>query len=138
MKSWNEDHVASYYAASANDHRLRSSLEDEISTSVCIIGAGFTGISAALELIERGFSVVVVEAKRVGFGASGRNGGQIVNGYSRDLATIAKRYGAEKAAHLGSMSLEGGQIIKERIAKYAIDCDLVQGYFPLRLPLATL
>jgi len=129
MNSWNKDHVASYYAASANDRRLRPQLEDEISTSVCIIGAGFTGISAALELIERGFSVVVVEEKRVGFGASGRNGGQIVNGYSRDLSTIAKRYGAERAAHLGAMSLEGGQIIKERVAKYAIDCDLVEGGF---------
>ena len=72
---------------------------------------------------------MVLESVRVGFGASGRNGGQIVNGYSRDLATIAQRYGAEKAAKLAAMSLEGAQIIRARIDKYAIDCDLVDGGF---------
>ena len=84
---------------------------------ICIIGAGFTGISAALELAERGFSVVVPEGERIGFGASGRNGGQIVNGYSRDLEAIGRRYGPEKAAKLAAMSLEGGDIIRERVAK---------------------
>ncbi|MDT9071435.1 FAD-binding oxidoreductase, partial [Escherichia coli] len=82
-----------------------------------IIGGGFTGISAALELSERGYSVIVLEGVRVGFGASGRNGGQIVNGYSRDLETIASRYGHDKAVKLGEMSLEGGAIIRSRIAK---------------------
>src|SRR5690606_25820279 len=76
-------HAPSYYAATANDRRLRPRLEGEVTADVCIIGAGFTGISAGLALAERGFSVVVLEAERIGFGASGRNGGQIVNGYSR-------------------------------------------------------
>jgi len=125
----NPGHIRSYYAASANDKRVRPSLSESLSTQICIIGAGFTGISAALELVERGFKVVVLEAERIGFGASGRNGGQIVNGYSRDLATIAKRYGADKAASLGKMSLEGGQIIRDRVAKYQIACDLTQGGF---------
>jgi len=124
-----QGHIASYYAASMNDTRQRPPLTEALSTQICIIGAGFTGISAALELVERGFKVVVLEAERVGFGASGRNGGQIVNGYSRDLATIAKRYGADKAASLGKMSLEGGQIIRDRIAKYQIACDFTQGGF---------
>src|SRR5690606_13102648 len=96
---------------------------------VCIIGAGFTRISAALELSERGYNVIVLDAERIGFGASGRNRGQIVNGYSRDLETIAGRYGHEKAVQLGAMSLEGGEIIRNRIARYDIDCALVEGGF---------
>ncbi|TDK35048.1 FAD-binding oxidoreductase [Rhizobium deserti] len=125
----NPRHTNSWYAASANDKRVRPLLEGEAEADVCIIGAGFTGISAALELAERGYSVVVLEAERIGFGASGRNGGQIVNGYSRDLEVIAARYGHEKAVQLGEMSLEGGEIIRGRVAQYDIDCDLVHGGF---------
>ncbi|TRL36745.1 NAD(P)/FAD-dependent oxidoreductase [Rhizobium straminoryzae] len=129
MQSANPGHTASWYAASANDTRIRPVLEGEVEADICIIGAGFTGISAALDLCERGYSVVVLEAERIGFGASGRNGGQIVNGYSRDLATIAGRYGTEKAAALGRMSLEGAAIIRERVGRYGIACDLVDGGF---------
>ncbi len=125
----NSGHAPSWYAASARDERVRPRLEGQVEADVCIIGAGFTGVSAALELAERGYSVVVVEADRIGFGASGRNGGQIVNGYSRDLQTIAGRYGQDKAAKLGAMSLEGGRIIRDRVKKYGIDCDLVDGGF---------
>jgi gamma-glutamylputrescine oxidase len=125
----NPRHTNSWYAASARDKRGRPALEGETVADVCIIGAGFTGVSAALELAERGYSVVVLEAERIGFGASGRNGGQIVNGYSRDLEVIASRYGHEKAVKLAAMSLEGGEIIRERVAKYGIECDLVNGGF---------
>lgn len=127
--STNPGHAATWYAASANDQRVRPALQGDIETDVCIIGAGFTGISAALELSERGFKVVVLEGTRIGFGASGRNGGQIVNGYSRDLKTIGRRYGEAKAVALGEMSLEGGDIIRGRVAKYGIQCDLRQGGF---------
>lgn len=127
--SSNVGHTNSWYAASANDRTIRPELIGDIEADVCIIGAGFTGLSAALELSERGYSVIVLEAVRIGFGASGRNGGQIVNGYSRDLETIAARYGAEHAKHLGAMSLEGGNIIRSRVAKYDIKCDLVDGGF---------
>lgn len=125
----NPGHTTSWYAASANDKTVRPSLVGDQTADICIIGAGFTGISAALELAEQGLSVIVLEGERIGFGASGRNGGQIVNGYSRDLETIAGRYGHERAAQLGAMSLEGGQIIRDRVQKYAIDCDLVEGGF---------
>ncbi len=125
----NPGHAKSYYAATAIAQAPRSTLEGDLETDVCIIGGGFTGISAALELAERGFKVVVLEGNRVGFGASGRNGGQIVNGYSRNLETIRKWYGEEKAAALGQMSLEGGNIIRERVAKYGIDCNLRHGGF---------
>ena len=125
----NPGHIASWYAASANDRRVRPALREALTADVCIIGGGFTGISAALELSERGYSVVVLEAERVGFGASGRNGGQIVNGYSRDFETIERRYGREKAKRLALMSREGGDIIRSRVAKYDIQCDLRQGGF---------
>ncbi len=125
----NPGHTTSWYAASANNKTLRTTLQGDQDADICVIGAGFTGLSAALELAEKGFSVIVLEGERIGFGASGRNGGQIVNGYSRDLETISGRYGREKAAQLGAMSLEGGQIIRDRVAKYNIDCDLVDGGF---------
>ncbi|MGB3540741.1 MAG: FAD-binding oxidoreductase [Mesorhizobium sp.] len=125
----NPGHIGSWYAASANDRHVRDTLEGALSADVCIVGAGFTGISAALELSERGYSVIVLEAERVGFGASGRNGGQIVNGYSRDLDVIEGRYGRDKTDALAAMSREGGDIIRERVAKYGIDCDLRNGGF---------
>lgn len=120
-------HAASWYAASANPSPERPALEGQIDCDVCVVGAGFTGISAALHLAERGLSVVVLEAARVGFGASGRNGGQIVNSYSRDMDVIEARYGAETARALGDMAFEGNRIIRERVAEYAIACDLKDG-----------
>ncbi|MBP1853573.1 NAD(P)/FAD-dependent oxidoreductase [Rhizobium halophytocola] len=125
----NPGHAPSYYAFSANDKRVRDPLVGDHEADVCVIGAGFTGISAALQLSENGYKVIVVEGERIGYGASGRNGGQIVNGYSRDLEVIARRYGPDRAAALGKMSLEGAAIIRERVAKYGIECDLVDGGF---------
>jgi gamma-glutamylputrescine oxidase len=121
------EHTRSYYAATANAAPPRPRLEGEETADVCIVGAGFTGISAGLELAERGLSVIVLEAAKVGWGASGRNGGQIVNGYSRGLDVIEKRYGTAAGEALGRMALEGGTIIRDRVAKYAIDCALVPG-----------
>ncbi|MDT8896102.1 FAD-binding oxidoreductase [Halomonas sp. I1] len=121
------EHVASWYAASANPAPRRPPLEGEVDCDICVVGAGFTGISAALHLVEKGFDVVVLEASRVGFGASGRNGGQIVNSYSRDMDMIESRYGAETARALGDMAFEGNRIIRERVADYDIACDLRDG-----------
>ncbi|MCH4294965.1 FAD-binding oxidoreductase [Shewanella sp. 3B26] len=120
-------HTESYYAASANDTRIRPRLEEHLETDVCVIGAGYTGLSSALHLLESGFKVVVLEAARIGWGASGRNGGQIVNSYSRDIDVIEKTVGKEKAKLFGEMAFEGGRIIRERIEKYNIDCDLKNG-----------
>lgn len=117
----------SYYAASANPVPARPELEGETQTDVCIIGAGYTGLSTALFLLENGFKVTVVEAAKVGFGASGRNGGQIVNSYSRDIDVIERTVGPKQAHLLGQMAFEGGRIIRERIAKYDIKCDLKNG-----------
>lgn len=120
-------HADSYYAASAHATPLRPALTGRKSTQVCIIGGGFSGLATGLELAERGYQVTVLEAARVGWGASGRNGGQIVNGYSRDIDVIAKRYGDTAATALGAMAFEGGDIIRARVARYGIDCDLREG-----------
>lgn len=117
----------SYYAASANAAPIREHLNEAVETDVCVIGAGYTGLSTALFLLEQGYRVVVLEAARVGFGASGRNGGQIVNSYSRDIDTVERSAGPDAAQLIGAMAFEGGRIIRERVARYGIDCDLKNG-----------
>ncbi len=117
----------SYYAASAHPAPPRPPLASEIAADVCVVGAGFTGLSAALELAEAGRRVVVLEAARVGWGASGRNGGQIVGGLNASLERIEARYGRETADFVGSVVQEGGRLIRERVARYGIDCDLKEG-----------
>ncbi|MCO8168092.1 FAD-binding oxidoreductase [Pseudomonas sp. 21LCFQ02] len=117
----------SFYAASANPAPVHAALQGEAQTDVCIIGAGYTGLSSALFLLEHGFKVTVLEAARVGFGASGRNGGQIVNSYSRDIDVIERSMPADQARLLGDMAFEGARIIRDRVARYGIDCDLKDG-----------
>lgn len=120
-------HAESYYAASANDKVERSQLADNVEADICIIGAGYTGLSTAIHLLELGFSVTVLEAARIGWGASGRNGGQIVNSFSRDIDSIEKTVGKESGKLFGEMAFEGSRIIKELIHKYNIQCDLKNG-----------
>lgn len=103
------EHTSSYYAASANKYAPFDTLNESISCDVCVVGGGYTGLSSALHLAEAGFDVVVLEASRIGFGASGRNGGQLVNSYSRDIDVIEKSYGMDTARMLGSMMFEGGE-----------------------------
>lgn len=88
-----------------------------------MIGAGFTGLSAALELAEHGHEVMVIEAARVGWGASGRNGGQIVNGIAADIDSIHRQCGQAGV----DLVREGAALIRDRVARYAIDCDLRDG-----------
>jgi len=121
------NHAPSYYAASGLPQPARPPLQGEVVADVVVIGAGYTGLSSALHLAEAGFKVVVLEAAQVGWGASGRNGGQLVHSYSRDMDVIEARYGATTAQALGSMAFEGAKIIHERIAKYQIDCHFKPG-----------
>ncbi|WOC78168.1 FAD-binding oxidoreductase [Stutzerimonas frequens] len=123
----NTPYPASYYAATANMTKERPALQEAKQTDVCVIGAGYTGLSTALFLLEKGFSVTVLEATKVGFGASGRNGGQIVNSYSRDLDSIERSVDSSAAKLIGQMAFEGGRIIRERVARYNIQCDLKDG-----------
>lgn len=117
-------HAPSYYAASANPSPDRTPLVGEQDADICIVGAGFTGLSAALHLAAAGKRVMVLEAARVGWGASGRNGGQIVNGLNASLDTIEKRYGEDIAAFVGGLLQEGAGIIRDLVAQHDIACDL--------------
>ena len=117
----------SYYAASANPAPERPRLQGSVNTDVCVIGAGYSGLSAALHLAEKGYKVTVIEGARVGWGASGRNGGQIVNGLNAGLQTIEKRYGPDIGAFVGKVLQEGNQIIRQQVKKYDIQCDLKEG-----------
>lgn len=121
------NHTGSFYAATANYTREFPTLTDNIECDVCIVGAGFSGLSSALHLAKKGFKVVVLESAKVGFGATGRNGGQIVNSYSRDVDVIEKRYDKKTSDALCSMIFEGGDIIRGLIEEFNIDCDHRQG-----------
>ncbi|MBS1269168.1 MAG: Gamma-glutamylputrescine oxidoreductase [Gammaproteobacteria bacterium] len=120
-------HVDSYYAASANHAPDYSELRGDRTADVCIIGAGLTGASCALELAARGYRVIVLEANRVGWGASGRSGGQMIFGYGCGEDVLEKLTGAADARKLWDMSLEAIELIRERVHQHDIACDLVQG-----------
>lgn len=117
-------HTDSYYAASANPSPTRAPLTGHQEIDVCIVGAGYSGLSTGLHLVEKGYKVAIIEGARVGWGASGRNGGQIVNGLNASLQTIKKRYGQDTATFVAGLVQEGGKIIRERIKTYDIKCDL--------------
>uniref|UniRef100_UPI0035B3DF9C NAD(P)/FAD-dependent oxidoreductase n=1 Tax=Paracoccus sp. TaxID=267 RepID=UPI0035B3DF9C len=123
----NGDHTGSYYAASANPAPLRPELTGTHDTDIAVLGAGYSGLSTALHLAERGYKVTVVEGARIGWGASGRNGGQVVNGLNASLQTIQNRYGRDTANFVAGLVTEGGDIIRERVATYGIQCDLKPG-----------
>ncbi len=118
---------ASYYAASRNDIRVPKVLEGSVETDICVLGAGYSGLSTAIHLAEKGYKVVVVEGAGVGWGASGRNGGQIVNGLNASLSKIKRSYGDETARFVGGLVQEGGKIIRRLVDQYKIDCDLKPG-----------
>jgi glycine/D-amino acid oxidase-like deaminating enzyme len=129
MKAINQrqEHTGSYYAASVNEVTDYPVLEGAKSADVCVVGAGFTGTATALSLAERGYSVALVEANRVGWGASGRNGGQVINGMG-GIETLRKKHGNGIAEILNNLRWGGNDIIRERVAKYGIQCDLKDGY----------
>jgi glycine/D-amino acid oxidase-like deaminating enzyme len=122
-----EPHAPSYYAATVQDATRYPALEGHGRADVCVIGAGFSGLNAAITLAERGYKVVVLEANRVGWGASGRNGGQMIAGMSGE-ARFRRESGPAGAKLLRDLRYRGHDIIKERIAKYGIDCDLRSGW----------
>jgi len=122
-----QEHTNSYYAASVNEVIDYPVLEGAKSVDICVVGAGFTGVSTALTLAERGFSVALVEANRVGWGATGRNGGQIINGIS-GLSKIQKKHGNGIADMIWDLKWRGNDIIYERVEKYAIQCDIKSGF----------
>jgi gamma-glutamylputrescine oxidase len=117
-----------WYAASAEKPASFPSAEGDIYADVCIIGAGFTGISAAIELAKQGRKVIVLEAETIGHGASGRNGGQVIFGYSCDQSKIEKELGFDDSKKLFDWSIEAIELIKQRCSEYQIDCDWRNGH----------
>ncbi len=120
-------HAPSYYAATANPHPERPALLGETTADVCVIGAGFTGLSTALHLAEKGFSVVLLDAHRVGWGASGRNGGQIATGPRVAMRHLEAEVGPSRAAELWRIALDAKVVLRDRVARHAIACDLKAG-----------
>ena len=118
----------SYYAATANLLADYAKLEDNIEADVCVVGGGFAGLSAAIELADRGYSVVVLEAKQIGWGASGRNGGQIIAGLACEQSVIEKTLGFAAAKKVWDMTIEALDLVRERVKRFDIDCDLTDGF----------
>ena len=119
-------HIDSYYAATAVGASARPTLDGDLETDICVIGGGFSGVATALSLAERGRRVVLVEANRIGWGASGRNGGQVLPGWSGE-GEITRQLGARAEEFLEKTRYLGNEIIERRIAKHTIDCNYVRG-----------
>ncbi|WP_166360928.1 NAD(P)/FAD-dependent oxidoreductase [Pseudomonas akapageensis] len=124
-------HPASYYAASSAPQPDYPMLQGELNADVCVVGGGFSGLNTAIELAERGLSVVLLEARKIGWGASGRNGGQLIRGVGHDVGQFASVIGEEGVRSLKLMGLEAVEIVRQRIERHAIDCDLTWGYCDL-------
>ena len=117
----------SWYAATTAPLAAFAPLDADIRADVCIIGAGYTGLSAALALAERGYDVVILEAQRVGFGASGRNGGQLGSGQNVDQGKLERMMGALDANQLWHLAEDAKDLVKTLIAQHRIDCHLKPG-----------
>ncbi len=123
------DYIDSYYAASCRDEQIsRASLEENLQVDVVIIGAGYTGLYTALNLAEAGKSVMIIEASRVGWGASGRNGGQIIPGFSCDMPPFEAALGQDGARQVWQLVQDAASEIRRRIARHQIACDLTEGH----------
>lgn len=122
------EYPRSYYFASLKYPQRYPEVEGQHKAQVCVVGGGFSGMNTALELAERGYQVTLIEAYRIGWGASGRNGGQIIRGLGPDLETFRNSIGQEGIDAITQMGFEANEIVKSRIKKYAIDCDLKMGY----------
>jgi gamma-glutamylputrescine oxidase len=117
----------SFYAATAVGARDYPNLEDDRQADVCVIGGGFTGLSAALNLAERGLDVVLLEAERIGFGASGRCGGLVGSGQRKEVLETEEMFGLDRSKLLWDFAELAKKEIRDRIAKHDIACDLQRG-----------
>ncbi|AVO59312.1 NAD(P)/FAD-dependent oxidoreductase [Pseudomonas chlororaphis] len=124
-------HTRSYYAASANALPDYPPLSADLSADVCVIGGGFTGVNTAIELAQRGLSVILLEARRIGWGASGRNGGQLIRGIGHDVSGFARYVGAEGVRYLEQAGIDSVALVGQRVREHGIDCDLRWGFCEL-------
>ena len=122
-----QPHIDSWYAASAKQQLAFPPLAGAQSADVCIIGGGYTGLSTAIHLRKRGYSVILLEANKLGWGASGRNGGHVGTGQRADQETLESMVGLEHAKALWQLGLEAVDTVRELVSEHNIDCDLRQG-----------
>jgi len=121
----------SYYVATAPRGAGHEALESAVECDVAIVGGGLAGLSAAIELAQRGYGVVVLEAQQVGWGASGRNGGQVIAGLACDQSVIEQQLGDRASRAVWDMTMEALRLIGERRERFQIDCDWRGGYLSL-------
>ena len=121
-------HPQSYYAASAHPTPEHPVLSGDIECDVCVVGGGIAGCSSALHLTERGYKVALLEEHRIGWGASGRSGAQAIYGVAAGQAKLERLLGPAAARLIWDVSIEGLRLIRELIARHAIDCDWVSGH----------
>ena len=117
----------SYYEATRNRELELESLDGSCRADVCIIGGGYTGLSSALQLAQRGYDVVLLEARKPGWGASGRNGGQVCSGQRKDQVELKQMLGADTARQFWELAEAAKVCVRQLVAEHAIDCDLKPG-----------
>lgn len=121
------EYPPSWYAATAGNLPDFPALKGRVKADVCIVGGGYTGLSAALHLAEAGLDVVLLEAHRVGFGASGRNGGQLGSGQRQDQVTLEKMLGREAADRMWQLGQDAKALVRDLVTRHGIDCHLKDG-----------
>ena len=122
-----DNEKSNYYQFSSTKVEVNNLLNENLKVDVCIIGGGLTGISSAFYLAKKGYKVVVLEARKIGWGASGRNGGQLTGGLRKEQKILEKKLGINRALELWKMGLEAVDEVKNNINKFQIDCDLING-----------
>ena len=125
-------HVSSYYAASANQKSHFESLSSDIKTHVCVIGGGFTGLNTAISLAEKNYDVVLIESEKIGWGASGRNGGQLISGFTFS-DYFSKHLSFEEAHQIWKIGAVATDIVRQRVNQYGISCDLKEGFIEVAM-----
>lgn len=118
----------SYYEASATRNDSYPPLQTDIACDVCVVGAGLAGLSAAIDLADAGLTVAVLEAQRVGWGASGRNGGQALVGLACDMQVVERQLGHDAARQIWDTTVEAVQLIRQRCQRFGIDCEWQDGF----------
>jgi gamma-glutamylputrescine oxidase len=121
------DYVESYYTATAPFALAQPPLQGALSADICVVGGGIAGCSAALALAERGYRVVLLEAQRIGWGASGRSGGQAIFGTAAEQRDLERWVGLSDARRIWDICLAGLTLLRQRIHQHHIDCDWVDG-----------
>lgn len=120
--------IPSFYHHSVNPHDAYPKLTGRLKVETCVIGGGLSGLCTALPLAEHGRSVALLEAAKIGYGASGRSGGQVLSDYACGMQTIEKQVGLEKAQWFWQQSCQAVELVDERVRKHQIDCDWKRGY----------